>query len=447
MAFKISLLVSLLILAAILFMARMILKTTEEALVHEMRVRAQFFARSCREALFPKVDPFQLHFNTQEILKEKAVVYAEILDPMGKILSHSEPRWVGEAEESPAGRRALASTETLLQKYSAPGQSEPYYDLAIPVFAGARRAGTVRLGFTQGSIRGALFQQKAKIFGIALISLILAILGTTGAVGWIMRPLPRLASAAEEVGRGKLDVEVSWRSRDEIGRLTKAFNQMIKGLKERDFIRQVFGRYVSPEIAETVLKGNLSLGGERRFISVLFSDIRNFTHFSEKLPPEEVVLFLNEYFSRMMEVAEKYHGTVDKFIGDALFVMFGAPLPLEDHAVRAVQTAQEMVREVERLSCERTQAGKEPVRIGVAIHSGIALAGNIGSSHRAEYTVIGDTVNLASHLEGLNKRLGTSVLVSSETYRLVQGRFPLKPLGAHRVRGREETVEVYQLEC
>ncbi|HAF94737.1 MAG: hypothetical protein A2X34_03280 [Elusimicrobia bacterium GWC2_51_8] len=247
-AFKLSLLASLLVLGVILFMARMLFNETEQTLIAEMEVRADFFARSCREAIFPKINSFQLHFSLNELLKEKAIVYAAVLDSNGKFLSHSIPSHIGEADTSTEGKKAVLSAKMLLQTYINTLDSREYFDLSVPVMLGAHRAGTVRLGFTRESIRQALSKQKRQITAIAAAAIFLAVGGTVLLVGWITKPLALLAKAAAEIGRGNLQARVKWDSKDEIGLLAGTFNDMAEknarlfGLlnEEKEKFRTVF---------------------------------------------------------------------------------------------------------------------------------------------------------------------------------------------------------------
>jgi PAS domain S-box-containing protein len=208
-AAKVSLLTCLFVLSVIALMAQRLLRQTETALMGEMKIRAEFFARSSREAIFPKVDPFALHFAVEEVRKEKAVTYAAVLDPGGKVLSHSDPRQIGET---------LPPPETASRSSS--------FRLSAPILVGARPVGTVQVGFDRSSLDEALRAPKRQIALIASAAVTLAVLGTVLIVGWIMRPLPRLAAAAREVGRGNFNVQVEWRSSDEIGVLARAFNEM-----------------------------------------------------------------------------------------------------------------------------------------------------------------------------------------------------------------------------
>lgn len=224
-AAKLSLLTSLFTLGVLAVVSQGIFRQIEQGLIGEMRVRAEFFARSSREALFPKTDLFSLHFHVEELLKEKAVTYASVVDGEGRVLSHSDPKMIGEIPTDPVSVNALSTDGTLLQRRLHEG-GESSYELAVALRVGNRRVGTARLGFDESSIQAALQTQKRRLIVIAIVVAFVTILGTVSIVGWIMRPLPRLAAAAREIGRGKFDARVDWRSKDEIGILARSFNDM-----------------------------------------------------------------------------------------------------------------------------------------------------------------------------------------------------------------------------
>ncbi|MFI5350760.1 MAG: ATP-binding protein [Elusimicrobiota bacterium] len=225
LAAKLSLLTCLFVLGVIGLMARQIVGGIEEGLIGEMKVRAEFFARSSREAIFPKLDPFSLHFHVEEMVKEKAVTYAAVLDKDGKVLSHSDPTRIGDRSADPFSLRALASDGVELER-SRDKNGDLVYDLSAPIIVGPRRVGTALLGFNQKSLEEALRGPKRRITLIAATAIALSVLGTILIVSWITRALPKLAAAAREAGRGNFDVRVEVKSRDEIGTLARAFNEM-----------------------------------------------------------------------------------------------------------------------------------------------------------------------------------------------------------------------------
>jgi adenylate cyclase len=214
---------------------------------------------------------------------------------------------------------------------------------------------------------------------------------------------------------------------------------------EKRKIKDTFSRYVSANLVDELINQEIKLGGEKKEISILFSDIRGFTSMSEKMQPEEVVHILNEYLTDMTDVIFKNKGTLDKFIGDAVMALFGTPSYYKDHSLRAVKTAFMMIGKLNQLNEKWKSEGKSPLRIGIGINTGEVVAGNMGSLKRMEYTVIGDSVNLAARLESLNKDLGTEILISSSTYELVKEFVKVKKFTGIKVKGKEEELTVYEV--
>ncbi|MEG3848095.1 GAF domain-containing protein [Microcoleus sp. herbarium19] len=211
-------------------------------------------------------------------------------------------------------------------------------------------------------------------------------------------------------------------------------------------VKNLMYRYMTPEVAEALLaSGDTGMGGKRKNVSVLFSDIRGYTTLTEKLQAEEVVVMLNKYFEVMVDVVFEYGGTLDKYIGDALMAVFGSPAPLEDHAWCAMQTAVKMRDKLAEFNEERISNNELPIGIGMGIHSDEVVSGNIGSSKRMELTSIGDGVNLASRLEGASKQYGTDLIVSDNTYRDYKDRLYVRELDFITVKGKSEPVIVYEL--
>ena len=220
--------------------------------------------------------------------------------------------------------------------------------------------------------------------------------------------------------------------------LGNAINSMTKGLRERERLKLNFARYVSQHVMDTILKSEhvAKLEGERRKITVLFSDIRQFTQLSERLRPEDVVSLLNEYFEVMLDVIFRHQGTLDKFLGDGIMVEFGAPLDDEKQELHAVQTAIGMQRELKKLVMKWEKEGRPKIEIGIGVHTGLAVVGNIGSEKRIEYTAIGDTVNVASRLEQATKLLKKPILISETTYEGIKDTFKALSLGPMILPGR-----------
>ena len=207
-------------------------------------------------------------------------------------------------------------------------------------------------------------------------------------------------------------------------------------------------RFFSPDVVRAILatQGEAALAGRRRRITVLFSDIRGFTTLSERLEPEEVVALLREYLTAATAIVFRHGGSVDKYMGDAIMALYGAPFDQPDHAARAVGTGLELQQCVQALSAQWIARGGEALHSGVGIHTGEAIVGAMGSQQRLEFTAIGDTVNVASRLEGLTKEFGAPVIISQTTRQDVGDLFQARPLGSVRVRGRELPVDIYAVE-
>jgi class 3 adenylate cyclase len=231
----------------------------------------------------------------------------------------------------------------------------------------------------------------------------------------LTRPISALTGAVARVADGDLTQSLPLRSADEVGVLTRAFNDMVEGLRQRDVIRHAFGRYVSPEVVKALLESpdGLRLGGAKREVTVLMSDLRGYTRFAEQGDPAHVMAVLNDYLGRMAEVVIEHGGTINEFIGDAVFAVFGAPVAHADHAERAAAAALAMQRALERLNEVGAAQGRPRFEMGIGVHTGEAVVGNIGSEQRAKYAVVGAAVNLAARVEGCT--VGGQILVTAAT--------------------------------
>ena len=287
--------------------------------------------------------------------------------------------------------------------------------------------------------------------GYAVLGLLWFVLVGGQAVGImaaVSRSVGHLAARMTEVHAGRLDVQARVYDLDTFGLQASDFNRMVEGLRQREELKETFGRYVTQQVVAEILAGRVALGGELKTATVLFSDIRGFTRMSEKLTPQEVVAFLNEYLAAMVDVVIEHGGVLDKFIGDAVMAVFGVPVgkgSAEEDAFAAVACAVAMGKKLDEMNARRAEAGKAPIAIGIGVHTGELVAGNIGSPRRMQYTVIGDTVNVGSRLESLTKEHARRTLLSGATVALVKGKFNVVEVGRVVVRGRDETLQIFGL--
>jgi len=284
---------------------------------------------------------------------------------------------------------------------------------------------------------------------LGLLTLAIGALMTVVLTKQIIDPLSELASAAGKMANGNLSMRVAKTSDDEIGQLAFAFNEMATGLQEREWLKDLFGRFVSQEVAEAIRNGQVVLEGESRQVSVLFCDIRGFTDFSERHSPQEVVKLLNEFLPMVVQAAQRNNGMVNKFGGDSTLIIYGAPYEVQDNAYKAVLTALEIRMAVRKLNVNLAEKG-EIFRVGVGINTGMALAGAVGPMERQEYTVVGNTVNLAARIDGLNKQFPEhDILISPWTFNALgehRAKFKLVSLGSVQIRGRNEPVEIWAVQ-
>ncbi len=337
------------------------------------------------------------------------------------------------AQFSPPADPGRSTVLTLAGEYHVTLAS-PIGNGADPIFVVLQRSLTQELVPFE-----ALRQLLLRIFALGLVVLVLGVLAISRKV---TRPVQQLAAGARRIEAGDYQQTVDIPLQDEIGELAQAFNGMAKGLAEKEKVRNLLGKVVSPEIASDLLRGDIELGGEEREVTVLFSDLRGFTTLCEGQAPQQVLGLLNEYFSAITAVIEANGGVVDKFIGDAVMALWGAPVAQADAAERAVRTAFGMEQALIGVNAAFAARGLSPIAIGIGIHAGKVVAGNMGAPSRLNYTVIGDGVNLASRLEGLTKQYGATIIVSEACAHAAPG-FSYRELGVVQVKGRQEPVRIF----
>ena len=253
----------------------------------------------------------------------------------------------------------------------------------------------------------------------------------------ILAPLNDLRAGTARVAEGDFSARVPVMATDETGSLAGSFNRMVAGLEERERLREAFGTFVDPDVAERVLRQGTILEGEEVEVTVLFLDIRDFTAYAERTSAHDVVARLNDFYEHVVPILLRHGGHANKFVGDGLLAVFGAPERWPDHADRAVAAAREIARVVEEVY-------RGELRIGIGVNSGTVLAGTIGGGGRLEFTVIGDAVNTAARVEQATRETGDTVLVTDATLRLLQrdrGGFDERP--AMALRGKSEPVALF----
>lgn len=412
---------------------------------------ARSVARSSEDALVGTGDELFLFQFINSAMKNKGVTYAMIVDAGGEVRAHSDIQRSGKKYEPPAGVEVVEEGDGFTVRSAHADNGEPVFDIMVPVYlTGSEKnlLGTIYMGLSKSVIEAPAKKAQKTVALIAMAGLLLGGIGAFTLAKLTVAPIGLLVRGANEIGQGNLDQEIAVRSKDEIGELTIAFNEMAKGLREKAFIRDTFERYMSKQLAEKLLDGDgklmrVELGGEHRFVTVLFTDIRGFTTMSENLDPKKVISFLNEYFSTMVDVVFEQKGFIDKFIGDAMMIIYGVPVKADDDAVRAVRTGLRMKEALRAFNERRVAEGQPPIHTGIGINSGTVVAGNVGSKERMNYTVIGDAVNLAARLEPLSRE--ENVIISQSTYDIVKDLFVIEKKGEVMLKGKLEPQMIYEV--
>jgi class 3 adenylate cyclase len=243
------------------------------------------------------------------------------------------------------------------------------------------------------------------------------------------------------------DLSDPWRPRttDEFLDLGIGFNAMLLGLRERETIKDTFGRFVSQDVADAVLGGKVPLQGERRQVTILFQDIRGFTTLSEKTSPEDLLQLVNAFFTEMVAAVEAHGGIVRQFTGDGVMALFGAPVQHADEPIRAVRAGLDMLVRLATFNQRRQACGQAPLYIGIGIHTGDVVAGCVGPDKRLEYSVVGDAVNLASRVQDLTKAVGTALLITDDTAAQLSPDFKLGRRTVLPVRGKTVPIGVIEV--
>lgn len=312
--------------------------------------------------------------------------------------------------------------------------------------ADGQGVGLVGIDMTVDRLEGKL--ERIRVAGIVSLGIggFLAMVLTFSFSRRVVRPVKELQEAFGRVAAGNYDISLVPHGRDEIGSLTGSFNDMVQGLKEKEVLKTGMGKVMGKDVLDRLIGKDFQLGGEVVPATVLFCDLRGFTSLSEQVPSSMLVGLLNQYFTAMVEVVEAYGGTVDKFVGDKVMAVFGHPRPLENEQQAALDAALAMLARCDELNETLNLTGDFRLSNSIGLHSGMVLAGVIGSPDRMEYTIIGDSVNVAARLETLTRELGTRLAVSQELVDFLKVDPPeLYSAGPQRLKGRKDPMDVLTL--
>lgn len=442
---KLAIAITLIILLTIIILSYIILSKQKESLYqHTVKMGKTSLNYFVNNARHPLVKESILELNTliNEAASVEGILYALIVDRKGVIKAHTDITMVGKPYQLLEKADSLNTEGDVTYFNYTNGSGSKVLNLSRPVAFKNVDLGMVHVGISLDFIEKQI--HKESVF-ILVLSLFMVVIGIASAVligVQFARPISRLVIATKEVGKGNFQYRLDMTSRDEFGDLSNAFNYMTQELWRNSIMQKSFGRYVSPEVVDMIMSHPEEswLKGQRSEATILFSDIRGFTAYSADREPEEVVEALNEYFRIATGFILEYGGYVDKFIGDAVMGVFGVPVFRADHAERAVRAAVAMKKKF-------NTAGKNGNRllnkIGIGINSGIIVSGNLGSDIKMEYTVIGDSVNLASRLSSVAGP--GEIVISRSVYELTRAIITVEPIAPQKLKGKADLVESFKV--
>jgi len=442
---KLAIAITLIILLTIIILSYIILTKQKESLyqhtVKTGKTSLNYFVNNARHPLV-KESILELNTLINEAATVEGILYALIVDRKGVIKAHTNIAMVGKLYQLLEKKDNLNTDGDVTYFNYTNRAGSKVLNLSRPVAFKNVELGVVHVGISLDFIEKQI--RKESIF-ILVLSLFMVVLGIVSAVligVQFARPISKLVMATKEIGKGNFLYRLDMTSRDEFGDLSNAFNYMTQELWKNSIMQKSFGRYVSPEVVDMIMAHPEEswLKGQRSEATILFTDIRGFTSYSESREPEEVVEALNEYFRIATGFILEYGGYVDKFIGDAVMAVFGVPIFRADHAERAVRAAVAMQKKFNTVGKNGDQFLTE---IGIGINSGIIVSGNLGSDIKMEYTVIGDSVNVASRL---NSVAGPGeIIISRSVYELTRAIVTVEPIARQRLKGKSELIESFKV--
>ena len=381
-----------------------------------------------------------------DIAENEQVVYALITDNNNIIKAHSKIEEAGKSYSLPGGIRFFREENNVKTSIIDHNGKELLF-FETPVTYQKLKIGVVRLAISQEKILKSIRTGKIYIIVLTVIITFAGILLSLGLSMYFSGPITKLRVSAKALGSGQFSNRVSIYRNDEFGDLALAFNRMAEDLELNEKVKSSFGRYVTPEIMNMILKNPDShwMKGSKVEASVLFVDIRDFTSLSEDRTPESIVDLLNEYFSRITESVIKHGGHLNKFFGDEAMAIFGAPVSNPRHAEAAIRAALDIREKIEHFDKKKDMDDVD-IQVGIGVNSGEILAGNIGSQKKMEYTVIGDNVNVASRLTSMAKP--GEILISRRTYDLIKENISVKVerRGMVAVKGKKIKIDVFNVQ-
>ena len=395
-------------------------------------------------ASIPLLEDNILRLNTliKDATHVEGLLYAIIVDHNQTIKAHTDINKIGKVFNKFRNISDLRKEEDVTYFNYLSESGEHVLNLTRHITFNKKELGEVHVGVSMDFIEKLIHKAQFTIIGITFFIIILSS-GVAVFLGFhFSRPISNLVQATREIGSGNYQHKIILARNDELGNLSTAFNRMGEELWKNSLMQKSFGKYIGPEVLEMIMANPESvwLKGHRSEATIIFVDIRGFSSYSEVKEPEEIVEKLNQYFEIATQTIQDHGGYVDKFIGDAVLGVFGVPVYHKNHALRAVSAASNM----QKAFHEKRENGNDLLQsVGIGINSGVVVSGNIGSQNRMEYTVIGDSVNLAAHIYRLANP--GEIVITKSVYDHLKENLEVKPLPPQYIKGKSEPVEIFKL--
>jgi len=440
--FKIGLIITLILVLSLLLLFTFLFEKEKDILVEEMHNKGYLILSNLVQSGFEGI----INKNravTSDVISELMsyrekynLVYCIILDNRNRVFDHSNPNEIGKIYNDEYSSFLKDVNEPVSKEMLFNGDN--IIDMASPIFIETKtrkvRIGTARIGISKVVLKKAVNSALGSSILITLIFIVAGVIISFFFAQTITSPIRQIVKVMDKVGEGDLEQSVQISLKDEIGKLAHSFNEMIRHLKEKLMMQ----KFVSKSTIEMISKKDdtsLELGGEKRDVTIFFSDIRGFTSYSESHNPQTVIDMLNSYLSFQSDIIHKYGGSVDKFVGDEVMAIFEGKNDVE-LALKAAIDIQNRVK-------EENSKRSEQINIGIGVHKGEVVMGNMGSKDRMDYTAIGDNVNIASRLCDVAKP--GQILVTDSVYNIVKNKFKAKASYKVKVKGKSEPLLVYDI--
>ena len=406
------------------------------------KVSLNYFANDAR---IPMLENNILRLNTliNEAGSVEGLVYATIVDNKNQVLADTDNDKIDTIYEDFGQKENFKEQDGITSfEYTKP-PDQHILNLTSPILFKDKKLGDVHVGVSLNFIEQVIKEERWRIIGMTLFLVLIGIVITVGLGLWFSHPILKLVMATREISMGNYGHKVDLARKDELGNLATAFNKMSDELWVKSLMQDSFGKYVGSEVLEMIMNNpeNTWLKGNRSEATIIFTDVRGFTQYTEEKEPEELVEELNECFEIQTGAILDHGGYIDKFVGDAVLGVFGVPVFHKDHIERAVRAAIDMQVALKKAS--KNNKNRLLTSIGIGINSGVVVSGNIGSQVKLEYTVVGDSVNVASRLNDLAGP--GEVIISDVIYEQIRNIVAVEALPPQELKGKSGTIEIYKV--